>query len=106
MTEINNPSLNIRETVLEVLQQAGPRGMTWREVKSAVGHGHETVTGNLSPMHRDGLICRLKERRGGSRIYVTPENVLGRPTEAQGWKCPDCKTVIRLHCDHCGWHRD
>ena len=105
MTAPANPSINISGQIIDLLKEAGFQGMTWNEVAAATGYGHETVTGNLSPMHRDGIICRLSQRRGRSRVYVTPDNVFGRTVESQGWSCGCCGGTMRLRCEECGWEK-
>ena len=62
------------------------RGMTWKEIADITGWHHGTVSGALSVLHKTGRIARLTEKRGQCRVYVCPEYVNGRVTDAQGRK--------------------
>lgn len=75
--------------------QCGIVGVTWREVGDAFSVHHGTASGALSLLHKRGDIRRLRERRGGSRIYVTPDNVAARVTESYGrtHECPNCGVI-------------
>lgn len=65
---------------LGLLRRAGIDGLTWRDLSDQTGWHHGTASGALSVLHRDGQIARLSERRDKCQIYVTRENILGRPT--------------------------
>ena len=65
---------------LGLLRRAGIDGLTWRDLSEQTGWHHGTASGALSVLHRDGQIARLSERRTKCQIYVTRDNVLGRPT--------------------------
>jgi ribosomal protein S25 len=69
-----------REQVLEVARLAGLDGVTWYEVATRLGIHHGAASGALSNLHKEGRLERLKERRGGSSIYVRPVAVNERPT--------------------------
>jgi hypothetical protein len=64
----------------DFLRARGSRGGTWSEYGSLYGHHHGVASSRLSNLHRAGLVARLKERRGGSGIYILPEFV--QPGEA------------------------
>lgn len=66
-----------------VLQRAtamGVHGVTSREVQTALGRGHGTVSGALSALHRSGHLAMLQNQRGGQHVYVIPVMVAGRET--------------------------
>ena len=63
-----------------LVHRAGIDGLTWRDLSEETGWHHGTASGALSVLHKAGKISRLSERRDKCQIYVTPENVLGRPT--------------------------
>lgn len=85
-TDVSSGSAAERQShIRAILSRSGEEGATWHEIAAALGIHHGQATGSLSSMHKDGQICRLKERRGRSSIYVLPESVGGRETAAQGW---------------------
>lgn len=70
-----------QRNILGLLAEAGPVGMTWKEVSDKTGQHHGQVSGALSSMHKNGLVVALKlDRRNGSGVYVLPEHVIGRIT--------------------------
>lgn len=77
---------------LDLLQKSGTEGLTWHELDELTDWGHGSASGVLSVLHGAGLIQRLTEIRGGSKVYVTPPYVLGRDTETKKQKV----------CRHCG----
>ncbi len=69
------------------------KGMTWKELSEQTGWHHGTSSGVLSVLHKAERIYRLKERRGGCRVYVYPDYLNGREHDMQGRKpkeCPNC----------------
>lgn len=65
--------------ILQMLDEAGPVGLTSAEIEKRTGEGHGKVSGVLSSMHKDGAITALKlDRRNGCGVYVLPQNVQGR----------------------------
>jgi len=44
-----------------LIEQAGPRGMTWAEVARELNLHHGQASGALSSLHRAGKIARLEE---------------------------------------------
>lgn len=66
--------------VLELLEEAGPDGLTWNEISEQTGEHHGKVSGPLSVLHKERYISRLTERRGRSEIYVRHHYVNGRET--------------------------
>lgn len=69
---------------LDLVSRAGPFGLTWNELGALADWHHGKASGVLSNLHKMGSIARLHDRRGRCKIYVTPENVLGRLTERHG----------------------
>lgn len=82
-----------RNEVYEFVAESKSFGATWAEIAAATGRHHGTVSGALSRLHQDGLICRLSETRDRRRVYVHPYQVHGRTTEPYG---------IERTCPHCG----
>lgn len=70
--------------VMVALVKAGSRGLTWQELASQFGWHHGQASGALSVLHKQGLICRISERRNRCKVYVTPEYVYDRQVEAHG----------------------
>lgn len=70
------------DRLLIMLNATQERGMTWRDVAAVFEMGHGSASGLLSRAHKAKLIVRLAEEREGSRIYVTPDWVMDRTTEA------------------------
>lgn len=66
----------------DALVEAGERGLTWAEFASLYSLHHGQASAALSNLHRTGGAVRLRERREGSGVYVTPGNVRERPTVA------------------------
>lgn len=72
-----------QHSILGLLEQAGPIGLTWKEIDIKMGRvpGHGSISGSLSSMHKEGLVSALKmDRRNGSGVYVLPKFVVGRIT--------------------------
>jgi hypothetical protein len=67
---------------LRLVQAAGLGGVTWREVADVTGLHHGQVSGALTNLHHAGHIVRLADRRGRCKVYVHPDYVGGRTTEA------------------------
>ena len=78
--------------ILEMLEQWGPIGLTWKEVAQQTGWHHGTASGTLSALHKENRIARLSSSRDGCKIYVLPHWTEGRDIETQGRKhdCPNC----------------
>jgi DNA-binding transcriptional ArsR family regulator len=68
--------------IMDFLCEKGEFGATWREIADLLGVHHGTASGALSVLHKAGLLERLKETRDKSKIYVLPEFVMFRETEA------------------------
>lgn len=64
-----------RELILELLYEAGPQGLTWRQLSNATTWHHGTVSGVLSKTHSDGDVVMLREMRDGCHPYVAREYV-------------------------------
>jgi hypothetical protein len=84
-----------QQFVLSELLVSGKYGITWRELDMHFSH-HGVSTALLSVLHKVGAIQRLSERRNRCSVYVLPEFVYGRETQAQGRK-----KVIKA-CSNCG----
>lgn len=71
--------------ILTLLVSSSADGVTVAEARAAMPESHHgTISGTLSALHKTGAIARLAQKRGGCKIYVLPELVGGRKTEAQG----------------------
>ena len=65
--------------VLSYVRLKGLRGTTAAEAEAGLHLDHGKVSGPLSVLHRKaGMLARLKEKRGGMRVYVTTDNIGGR----------------------------
>lgn len=80
---------------LRLLDAAGHRGLTWRELADQLNLHHGSASGVLSVLHKAGRIARLAERRTRCKVYVSIDHVGGRYTEA-----PSSNAVH--HCPNCG----
>lgn len=69
--------------ILIMARQAKEKGVTVVELRDASLH-HGRVSGALSVLHKVGRLARLTEIRGGAKVYVLPEFIMGRPTEKHG----------------------
>lgn len=58
----------------------GTFGITCHEVAAATDMHHGQASRSLTVLHKAGLICRLRDKRGRASIYVLPEYVQGRET--------------------------
>jgi hypothetical protein len=78
--------------VIEILDERGEYGLTWKDLADILGAHHGTASGVLSVLHKSGHIARLSESRDRCKIYVLPEYVNGRECESQGRsrECPNC----------------
>lgn len=79
----DSPNLGWRQAaVLDAVGKRYGNGITAREVERAFSIGHGPASGALTRLHRAGRVVRLKERRDGQEVYVTPEYVSGREESA------------------------
>lgn len=96
-----------RQGILTILADAGPVGATYAEICDLTGQRGGPVTGALSNLHKEGLVCALRtgpefpqHTRNGCGIYVLPQHRLGRLTREQGrgtkLKANDQKLVAAL----------
>jgi len=69
--------------ILILADRAKEKGVTVAELRDASLH-HGRISGALSTLHKLGKLSRLTETRGRCKVYVLPEYVNERPTEAQG----------------------
>jgi len=58
-----------------LLSDAGPHGITDREVQRVLGVGHGASSAALTALHKAGHIARLMQERRGNQVYVLPEHV-------------------------------
>lgn len=77
---------------LALLDSYQASGLTWKELASLLNLHHGSASGVLSVLHKTGHIARLKQIRGGCKVYVLNSWILGRETERHGKKkqCPHC----------------
>lgn len=80
---VNGVASKRQRYLLILAQRAGERGITVAEVRDPNLH-HGRVSGALSVLHKAGRLARLTEVRGKCKVYVMPEFVNGRQTEAHG----------------------
>ena len=71
---------------------SNPNGYTWKELSDELNLHHGSASGVLSVLHLVGKIERLAETRNRCKVYVLPDFVQGRATEARKQRC----------CPHCG----
>lgn len=85
-----------RDEVMALLRKAEDFGITWWEASMVLEKHHGEVSGALSSLHREGVIYRLTEKRGKSKVYVLPRFCNGRTIEEYGRKktCPHCGEEI------------
>jgi len=88
----NGTTKNRQFQTMKLLSQAGPSGLTWKELSDLTGVYHGPISNTLSILHKTERISRLSLSREGSKVYVLPEYVLGRTIEKRKQKC----------CPHCG----
>lgn len=69
--------------ILILAGRAKEKGITVAELRDSTLH-HGRVSGALSVLHKVGKLARLTETRGRCKVYVLPEYVNDRPTEAHG----------------------
>lgn len=74
----------LQASILGMLADRKSFGVTWREYNERYGSDHGSISGALSNLHKAEMICRLKEIRNDMKVYVLPQYVNGRETEAQG----------------------
>jgi hypothetical protein len=84
-----------QSAALFALFQAGPEGMTWKELGDKMGWHHGTASGALSVLHKDAKIARLTETRDRCKVYVHLYYVDEREVEAHGRKVKPCS-----NCGH------
>lgn len=92
-----------QQQTLDLLWNAGPRGLTGHELGEICGWNSGQTSGALSILHKAGRIERLAGvRRGKSSVYVSPEWVGDRETERRG------KHALKpgSTCWNCGVHLD
>lgn len=73
----------VQRLVLGSVHAQRERGMTIAELRGHFqGRHHGSLSSALTNLHRAGKIARLSEKRGRCKVYVTPQHVMGRETEA------------------------
>ena len=68
--------------VLEVATAMQEDGVTVAELRTITGWHHGSVSSALTNLHQAGALQRLTEVRNRCKVYVAPEHVNGRETEA------------------------
>lgn len=71
------------------LTVVGERGLTSREWGLMHDLEHQIYSSTPSQLHKAGLIVRLVQKRNGHQVYVLPEFVDGRQTQAHGRNKPN-----------------
>lgn len=61
---------DIHKTILEQLDLAGIRGMTYKELLQPTGKGHGSVSGALSLMHGEKKVFYTTYTRENCKVYV------------------------------------
>lgn len=67
---------------LAIVEKAGERGVTWEELANKLKTHHGNASAALSILHKDGMLSRLVDKRGGNSIYVMTRFVSGRKTSS------------------------
>lgn len=74
-----------QKRMLHLVDGQGRVGLTVAEARRLVPDEHHgSISGALSNLHQKGLVARLKERREGCQVYVTPDMVFTRETVPHG----------------------
>lgn len=68
--------------VLALASSAAARGITVSEVRTRLDLHHGQASAALSNLHKAGYLARLVTVRERCKVYVLPEHVSGRQTEA------------------------
>jgi len=58
----------LRETVFGVIERAGAKGTTSKEISKNTGIALHSISGRVSELLKDGRVIRLAERREGSSV--------------------------------------
>ena len=90
--DYDGTTANRQTLVLRILwEQVKYDGITWSELSEKTGWHHGSSSGVLSILHKEGLIARLKDRRGKCAIYVAPVFTNGRERSERKVKaCKNC----------------
>lgn len=72
--------------VLSMVKSWGHNGVTVKEVRETLNLHHGQASSALSVLHKVGLLARLSDKRDRCHVYVLPDNVDGRKTDAHGRK--------------------
>ena len=90
-TTANRQTLTLRF----LWEQLKHDGITWSELSEKTGWHHGSSSGVLSVLHKEGLIVRLKERRGNCAVYVAPVFINGRErSERKVRTCKNCGHIL------------
>ncbi len=90
VTEVKTGIIAARHRqVLNLLSQAGLRGLTVADLRLATGMHHGQASSALSVLHKESRIVRLRDKRNRCHIYVLPVYANSRPSEPQGRKRND-----------------
>jgi|TARA_R110000764_G_scaffold1277_5_gene5051 hypothetical protein len=88
LRDLTGATSEVQRAITNSLKLSRLRGRTVGELDEELfelGH-HGTISGAVSNLHKKELICRLKDKRNGMKIYVMPYNTAERITEVQGRK--------------------
>lgn len=83
----------LQNLTLRLMDERQEFGITWGELALLLNVHHGSASCVLSVLHKGGLLVRLNERRGRSKVYVLPKWVAGREIEQRKVKtttCPNC----------------
>jgi hypothetical protein len=69
-----------QQQVFSYVRTRGSYGVTDAELQGYFDKGHGSTSSALSTLHKNGYICRLKEKRGRFTVYVAPGHVDDRET--------------------------
>ena len=79
---VDGSAADVQKTILHEAALAMQDGVTVAELRARLRAHHGTISGCLTALHKGGLIERLAETRNKCKIYVLPQFIQGRETEA------------------------
>lgn len=88
---------SVQVKTLQLLLEAGRRGLNWRELAEVTGLHHGGASGVLSVLHKTNRVERLTEVRNKCKVYVHPLFVEGRNIEqfkSRNRACPHCGGLL------------
>jgi hypothetical protein len=94
--DINGVTARTQQKVLSRVVSSQGEGRTIAEIRDLLPeHHHGALSGALTNLHRAGKVARLAEKRGRCKVYVLPEYVEGRPTEAPSSSMSQAAYAVR-----------